>query len=206
MKKHIPALSALCASVFLFLSCLDIDAKVSLAQDGSGTLDMTYRVSQLAMNLGNVEQGQTPLPLPVSEQDFRRTVQAVKGLSLKAYKRTDDAEKSVIAATLEFTDVKVLGRFLGEGEDSFSLKNEGGSVSFQQLLVPGNPEPLDDKTREFFQTFFKNYGLSFTVEAPGAIKKSSLKDAEIKGREAKLRIPFIAAAEAKEPIVWKIEW
>lgn len=203
--KLLPLL-ALGAASLLFMSCVDVDAKIALSQDGSGEVDLVYRVSRFVMNLGGAEKDRSQLPLPVAEEDFTRTVRAVEGLSLKRYQRIDDEEKATITATLAFADVKALGALLGDDPEAFSLAKEGEKTVFKLLLVPGNPDPLDAKTKEFFQSFFNAYGLNYTLIAPSPVKSTNLKEASVKEKEAKIRIPILTAVETKAPIVWQVEW
>ncbi len=199
-------LLSLGAAALLLMSCIDVDAKISLSENGSGEVDLVYRVSRLVMNLGGAEKDRSQLPLPIAEDDFTRTIRAIDGLTLKRYSRVDDEEKTTITAGLTFADVKALGALLGEDRDAFSLAAAGGRTVFRLLLVPGNPEPLDAKTKEFFQSFFNAYGLGFTLVAPAPVKSTNLKEASVKDREAKIRIPILTAVETKDPIAWQVEW
>lgn len=203
--KTLPLLS-LGAVAMLLMSCIDVDAKITLANNGSGEVDIVYRVSRLVMNLGGAEKDRSQLPLPVAEDDFTRTIRAIDGLALKRYTRADDEDKTTITASLTFADVKALGALLGGDRDSISLASEGGKTVFRLLLVPGNPDQLDAKTKEFFQSFFNSYGLNYSLAAPSAVKSTNLKEASVNGNEAKIRIPILTAVETKDPIVWRVEW
>jgi hypothetical protein len=196
----------LCAVLPVFVSCIDIDSKIRLEENGSGTIDFVYTVSQTAMTLGMADKEQSLLPIPVGEADFRRTVQAVPGLTLRSYSRKGDADKAVVTAGLDFSDLDALNRFVAFSNDTFTLKTVGDTTVFEQAVASGNPQGLDERTKEFLKTFFQPYKLSFSLTAPRTVKKANLPESVIEGREARISFPVTALAESTVPIVWMVEW
>ena len=45
-------IAVLCAASLFLISCVGIDSRLTIRENGSGTLALTYRVSQLVANLG----------------------------------------------------------------------------------------------------------------------------------------------------------
>jgi hypothetical protein len=207
MKIHIFfRILALCAVLPVFASCIDIDSKIRLEGDGSGTIGFVYTVSQIAINLGMADKDQSLLPIPIGEADFRRTLQAVPGLALRSYSRKDDPDKAVVTAEIAFSDLEALNRLVSNSGDIFTLRTQGDVTIFEQSITSGNPNGLDERTREFLKAFFQPYTLSFQLTAPRAVKKANLPESVVSGREAKISLPITAVAESTVPILWAVEW
>lgn len=196
----------LLGAFLLLTSCIDIDSHIVLDENGSGTVEFTYKVAEIAMNLGAAEKDRTLLPIPVGEADLRRTVLAVPGLALESYSRSTEGENAVVKAKLSFRDIEALDRFAGREGITFALKKEGDNVVFEQILSPGNPDGIDEKTRRFFEAFFMPYRLRFTLTAPKNVKNAGPVKSEIAGRDARVSLSFIEIAESREPLLWRVEW
>ena len=63
---------ALCFTLALLSSCIGVDSRLTVRDNGSGTLQLTYRISQLVADLGVSSTGKSAIPLPVSRSDFER--------------------------------------------------------------------------------------------------------------------------------------
>ena len=72
-------MAALFIAAVLLTSCIGIDSRLSIREDGSGTLALTYRVSQLVADVGLSETGTSAVPLPLTRADFDHSLEASGG-------------------------------------------------------------------------------------------------------------------------------
>jgi hypothetical protein len=174
MKRFVTC-SVICISVFLLAGCLSVKSAITLTENGSGKLRLTYTVSKMMANVGKSDEDSRFIPLPVNREDFESKVNAVKGLSLTSYKQGEDTENIIVEAEVAFDQVEKLsvlyGRSLGEG---LSLKNEGGKRVFSQFIYEGLSGEPDPESLSLIETMFKGYELSFSLVAPSRILSSNL--------------------------------
>ena len=98
------------ASVFI-MSCVGIDSKVTIKEDGSGTLLLSYRVSQLVADLGTTTSEKGIVPLPLAKVDFERSLQATQGkVRLTRFERTENEKDISIRAELSFDSLDALAQ------------------------------------------------------------------------------------------------
>ena len=187
----------------LLLSCLSIETKMTLAANGSGTLDLVYTVSPLAndWNTG----ANSPLPLPINENDFRRSVTMIQGLGLVSYSRSVDKDVTIIRATISFTSLDVLNRLVSGQETTFRLRTEGNRTIFEQTITQGTQNLLNADNQAFVQAFFQPYSLSFSLTAPRAIQ-SVTPEGNSSGQNASVTFPLPRIIESPRPIIWRVEW
>ncbi|MBA7532529.1 hypothetical protein ES705_24755 [subsurface metagenome] len=76
--------------VFLLSSCIGIESRIKIKNDGSGQLTLKYRVSRLITHLESTETNGNVVPLPLSREEFERTVKNTDGLELVSYSRKED--------------------------------------------------------------------------------------------------------------------
>jgi hypothetical protein len=91
----------------LLSSCIGIESRLVLREDGTGTLTLSYKVSQFMKNI-DVGREDKRLPLPVSEEDFRRTAEGIEGLRLVDLNEREDDENVYIRAVLEFDSLNAV--------------------------------------------------------------------------------------------------
>ena len=190
---------------FIFLSCLSIDSKMTLAANGSGSLELVYTVSSFARDWDASGSGNSPLPLPVNEGDFRRSVNMIQGISLTSYSRREENDSTVIRAVLGFTSVEALNRFVAGPQSVFALRQEGTRTIFEQTITEGTKSSLGEDYLEFVRTFFSPYVLSFTLTAPRAVTRA-IPSQNVLGQTASVSFPLAHVMESSQPVIWQVEW
>ena len=97
----------LCIASIFIMSCVGIESKVTIKEDGSGALLLSYRVSQLVADLGATTSEKGIVPLPLARVDFERSLQAAHGkVRLTRFERTEN-EKDIsirVELSLPFFD------------------------------------------------------------------------------------------------------
>jgi len=165
----------LCAALALLTSCIGIDSRLAVHDNGSGTLSLTYRVSQVVTELGTASTGRSAVPLPLSRADFERSLAATDGkVRLTGFDRSENEKDITIHAELSFDSVDALARIDAFHDAQLGWTTDGSQRTFSQLVARAPREPLTDDSKRMLDALFEGYDLSFVVEAPRPIKNATL--------------------------------
>ncbi|MGO9307999.1 MAG: hypothetical protein ACLQDL_03125 [Spirochaetia bacterium] len=165
----------LCLTVALLSSCIGIDSRLTIRDNGSGTLQLTYHISQLVADLGVSSTGKSAIPLPVSRSDFERSLASSNGrVRLTSFDRSEDAKDITIRAQLAFDSVDALAKVDAFRDADLKWGTEGGRHTFSQLVARTPRQPLSDDSKRMLDALFDGYDLSFVVVAPQPIQDSTL--------------------------------
>ncbi len=168
-------IAALVVATVLLSSCVGIDSTLTLRDDGSGTLSLVYRVSQLVVDLGVSESGASAVPLPLTREDFQRSLAGAAGkVRLTRFDRSEDEKDVTIRADLAFDSFDALARVEAFQQAELKLSSEAGRQSFSQLIARAPQKPLSDQSMKMLDTLFSGYELRFTIKAPRPIQSSSI--------------------------------
>jgi len=168
-------LVVVCCALALLTSCIGIDSRMTIRDNGSGTLALTYRVSQLVTELGVSSTGHSAIPLPLSRADFDRALAATEGkVRLTAFDRSENDKDITIRAQLAFDSVDALAKIDAFHDAELKLASQGSDHTFSQLVARAPRQPLTDDSKRMLDALFEGYDLSFVVEAPRPIKDSTL--------------------------------
>jgi len=165
----------LCSALALLTSCIGIDSRMTIRDNGSGTLTLTYRVSQLVTELGVSSTGRSAMPLPLSRADFDRALAATSGkVRLTSFDRSDNEKDITIRAQLAFDSVDALARIDAFRDADLKLAAQGSDRTFSQMVARAPRQPLTDDSKRMLDALFDGYDLSFAIEAPRPIKDATL--------------------------------
>ena len=168
-------MAALCIAAVLLTSCIGIDSRLSVRDDGSGTLALTYRVSQLVADVGLSTTGTSAVPLPLTRADFDHSVESSAGkVRITSFSRAEDDKDITIKVVLAFDSFDSLARLDAFRDANLSLTTAGGRSTFTQLIARSPSEPLNPQSQQMLDALFSDYTLSFVVEAPRPIQASTL--------------------------------
>jgi hypothetical protein len=198
-------LGALGLSVLL-ASCIGIESRLVLRGDGSGTLTLSYKVSQFMKNI-DVGREDKRLPLPVSEEEFRRTAEGIEGLRLIEVQQREDEENVNIRAVLEFDNLEALNKLSPEPGLGLSLSSGSEGTVFRQLVAPaGDPEELTEESLAMIEEFFAGYELSYRLTAPAPVKAHNLGELSPDGRSVAYNVTIPELLQATEPVILEVVW
>jgi hypothetical protein len=208
MKTGTLGLAAAAAVAILLglTSCIGIQSQIRIRGDGSGTLALSYRISQFVKDL-DVGHETKRLPLPVSKEDFDRAVSGIQGLRLVRVEEREDEKDVNISAELEFDQVQALDELGRPGQMEFSLRAGNGSFTFTQLLYSGHDgEDISADTMQMIEAFFAGYDLVYTVEAPSPIKSHSLGTLSADGRSVTYQASVPELLKSRDKVALEIVW
>ena len=197
---------ALAAAVLLLglTSCISIESRFVFDADGSGELQLRYRLDDALARLG-VASDSEALPLPLSEAEFRAAAAAIDGLELAGYRRVDHAEHAEVVAVLRFDRVERVAELASFAPLQPRLDGDDPAV-FELAISPGGDRPLDEEAMRFLGTLFGDHTVSFVVVAPRPIRDSSAGKLGEDGSQVSVAIPLADYAAIVEPRVLRVRW
>jgi len=209
MKKYSRLKTAVLALlvVFLLSSCIGIESRIRISNDGSGQLILKYRVSRLITHLENTETNGNVVPLPLSREEFERTVNNTDGLELVSYRRKEDEVDIHIQAKVNFDSIEALSAMDNRNENSFSLRSEQGNRVLNQIIYAGSDgEAPTRDSLEMLETFFSGYNLTFIVETPTEIYKHNLGELSADKRSVTYEISIAEILGDTMKKIFEVAW
>jgi hypothetical protein len=191
--------------VLLLSSCIGIRSDIRIREDGSGSLSLSYTVSQFIKNL-DAGRSEKRLPLPVNEEEFRRVAESIEGLRLTDLEQTEDQENVHIRAELEFDSIAALNGLGRQGDLGISLETEGATGTFSQLIYAGQEEEISPESLEMIQTFFEGYDLVYSITAPAQVRRHTLGELDSEGRTVTYTTTVPEILQSTEPLVLEVAW
>ena len=78
--------------IVVCVSCIGLTSEIQINENGSGRMELSYRVSRLIAHMGTVDEGDKFFPVPITREDFETTVAQIEGLSLQSYNMNENTE------------------------------------------------------------------------------------------------------------------
>jgi hypothetical protein len=192
--------------VALLCSCVGIDSKLFVRADGSGTLDLTYRVSQMIVDLGRSGTEKVDLPLPITKEDFQRGLQDVPGVRLSGFSRSENEKDITIHVQLAFDSVDALSRVAAFRGESLSIAVSGGQHTFTQTVAKAAAAEMSQDSLQMLDTFFNGYTISLSFEAPAPIQSFSLGQLSQDRKTLTYTATVKDLVTAKKDVVFSVSW
>ncbi len=189
-------------------SCIGLNSNVTIRQNGSGTIQLEYRLSRMFEALGKLDGNEKQLPLPVSRTDFERTLSRVPGLSLTAYASSQDEKDIIVKAELAFTNLEALRGFLDATGQSVRFATEGGNRTLELVLVRGIKN-VDKELENLVRTVFSGYTieLRFTLPSvPTISNTSTIGQTTVTGPAARYNAAVSDLVLSPDTVQLKLSW
>ena len=165
----------LCLTLVFLTSCIGIDSRLTIRENGSGTLQLIYRISQLVANLGLSSTGKSAIPLPVARSDFERSLAASGGkVRLVRFDRSENEKDITIRVELSFDSLDALAKVDAFQDADLRWSTEGTQHTFSQVVARTLTPPLNDDSKRMLETLFEGYEISYVLEAPQPIQDAPL--------------------------------
>jgi len=175
MKKPLIFLCLCGAAIVLMNSCLGVTADITIRADGSGTIALEYRVSQMLESLGRLDGNENWPAIPVGRADFERSLARIPGLRLSSFSAKDVPHSSggrdmLTKVVLEFKDTAALLAFLDSTGRHASLiqeKRNSQAVNVLRLvLLESSANPANSDLLSLLQEVSAGYEMSVSVSTP----------------------------------------
>jgi hypothetical protein len=204
--------------IALFLSsCIGVRANITIRNNGTGTIDLEYRISRIAESLGKLDGNEGWPPLPVGRADFERTITRIDGLRLSSFSSRDDEKDRVVKVTVDFSNLEALIGFLDAPGQRARLTREGQKYRIS-LALGGGAQSQDPDLLELMETAFEGYDMELGFSLPrdptltltdGTGQKIDTLPAgnvRASGRSVRFSSPMAALLLTKEPVLMEILW
>lgn len=171
MKKN-QALAVLLPFVLFVGSCMGMSMDIQMNRDGSGRVVMEYRYSSILEDLGALDGNESALFLPVSMEDWKKTVERIPGLKLVSHSLKAEKKDTVVNITLDFENEKALASLLDPTGMLTSVERKDNHGTLQIIVLDELSklidEDIDNEEALALAAFFMDgYNFSASFSAPG---------------------------------------
>jgi hypothetical protein len=163
------AFSAVFMCVFLFFSCIGTGSGINIHGDGSGTIQLEYRLAKELEGLGKLDGNERWLPVPVGKADLERTVNRVEGLRLVSFSFKEDGKDIVYSARLDFDSPRALTGFLDASGGQVQLDMEKKRLAFTFTGAENSAEFSEAGFRDTVISAFSGYEFFLALNMPAAV-------------------------------------
>jgi hypothetical protein len=201
-------IAALCiASLFVLAACVGIDSTLTIRTDGSGTLALSYRVSQLIVDLGDSTSDKGVVPLPLSRADFDQSLETSKGkVRLAKFDRSENEKDVIIHAELAFDSLDALAQMPAFHDAALTTGTSGARHTFSQLIARVPAQPVSAETLRMVDSFFDGYDLTYTIQAPQPIQDATLGTLSADKKVLTYTTSIREMMRTKSDIVLSLDW
>jgi len=221
MKKTLIFLCLCAAALTLMNSCLGVSADISIRADGSGTIALEYRVSQMLESLGRLDGNEHWPAIPVGKADFERSVARIPGLRLSSFSAKDVPHSSggrdlLTKVTLEFKNTAALLAFLDSTGNHASLVQETRNAQavnvLRLVLLDRSDDLVNADLRSLLREVSAGYELNINVSAPKnaslSVIPSPVPAARIasRGKKVSFAIDMKDLLEINQELALEIVW
>ncbi|WP_020611339.1 hypothetical protein [Sediminispirochaeta bajacaliforniensis] len=210
--KRLTLMSLLVLIALLLSSCLGVEMDVSINNDGSGTVDMAFHISQMFFQMDPEQQD---VPIPITKEQLESSYEGVEGVTVVDVAEEDTEDRKTITATLAFDDFSDLSKGEENMFEGATLTKENGRTVFRTVLKDavepgeeGDMTPSDPSQEEMIKQYFEGYSFLYRVRAPKKIKSHSIGELSDNNRVLTYEIPMydFNSMQNSEPLVLEVSW
>lgn len=161
---------AVSISLFLLASCVSMNTEITIQSDGRVSAELNYQISQYVIGFGRIDNGDSFIPLPVEEEDFRQRSLQIEGADFSNYSYSEDEDYAYISANLQCDSMESLAAFLNI---DILQTESGNSRSLSYIMVSEKEKTVHPEHKDLAEVLFANDTISLTINTPGAISSYS---------------------------------
>ncbi|TVQ24961.1 MAG: hypothetical protein EA382_07735 [Spirochaetaceae bacterium] len=182
--------------------CIDVDAHVSLRDNGSGDIDLVYRIEAAAYETAVFGTGSGGRSVPVTRADFDDAAQLLPGLTVRSHRTSTEDGSVVVRVRLSFSDQQTLIGLLGP--ESVSIEQTGRSGTWRQIVAPANP--VDPTAIATLLDALEPYHIRLRLSVGHAIESSAPGTVASDRRSAEYSVSLADIAATPTDLVWTVVW
>lgn len=161
MKKYLTVLTA-----FMLTACLGMETEIDIKQNGSGTVNMTYRISNELFSLGALPGNEDSPPVPVGREDFERTFNRIPGMEMVSYSEKDGGGDRVFLVKAKFDNLDALVNFLDAHGRQVTLAHGEDGRTVLSIRFDMSGEAINPDMVPILPMIFENYFMDFNISFP----------------------------------------
>jgi len=200
----------LLAGALLLTSCLGSSIHTTFKADGSGTVVMEFKISQMFYQMGAGDsEGASAVPL--SAEQIREELGSQEGVTLREVTEEPGEEFTIIRAVMDFENYAVMST--ADMLDGSVLTKNGNTWTYRQVIAEASEpseesEPMDEEQLAMMAPYFDGYEIRFTVTAPRKVKSYSLGELSADGKTVSWAVPTLEmnTLQNTEDLVMEITW
>jgi hypothetical protein len=190
MKKRV-VLVFLLIFILIFNSCIGVSMDLEMRKDGSGKINMEYRIYGMAESIGRLDGNQNWPIIPSGREDMERTVARIDGMKLVSYSSRESEIDKYINVVLEYENPEALLKFLNPtGTDNVSLNRSDQSGKLEFVLSDSNTPSINTDLLALAKQVFTGYKFSISLSAE---RNSTLTLTDGRGREITLPAEIVSS-------------
>jgi hypothetical protein len=155
-----------CLCAVALCSCVGVDSRLTIRNDGSGTLTLDYRIARQAADFGRVSDESVRVPLPVEKADFLRAIDAAPGVRLTRYRRRSDEEQVVIHAVLAFRRLEDLAGIPALRDAGLAFSATGSTRTLTQVVAGSPDAPATPESLAMIDSIFAGAAITVILSTP----------------------------------------
>ncbi|OHD74675.1 MAG: hypothetical protein A2177_04230 [Spirochaetes bacterium RBG_13_68_11] len=155
-----------CLCVALVISCVDVESRLSIRNDGSGALTLEYRIPRSVADLGRTPDKNAPVPLPVQRTDFLRGIAGIPGVRLARYTRHADEENVTIHAEIAFKRLEDLAKVPALRDAGLALVENAGTRTLTQVVAGAPDSPPSAESLAMADSLFAGGSVTVVLQTP----------------------------------------
>jgi hypothetical protein len=152
-------------SLFL-LSCIGVVSRITINQDGSGTVQLEYRIAQSLETIGMQDGNKKWLPVPAGRADLERTAARIQGFSLVSYSSRQAGNDMIHSAEFSFTSAEALSAFFDSTGQQFLADFHGKRIT---ISFP-EQKNADPEFQRLLTDALEGYSFSLSLAVPGKVQ------------------------------------
>ncbi|GHU49157.1 hypothetical protein FACS1894200_07490 [Spirochaetia bacterium] len=138
MKLIGVAFIAVCLS-----GCIGIRMDVDFNADGSGRVNLEYRLAKGFESLGKLDGNESWPPFPVGRSDFERGIARISGLELLNWAVKEDGRDIVYTARISFANTRALVQFF-DYSGTRALQRQANGRTYLSLTLSDGSTAIDE--------------------------------------------------------------
>jgi hypothetical protein len=181
MKKITAILMALMLS-----GCFGMKTEIEIRKDGSGTMNLVYRISEELLSMGGLSGNEDSPPIPVGRADFESSFNRIPGLAMTNFSEKTDDDDRLFLVKAAFDNLDALMIFLDSQGQQVKLEQDEDGTNILTVYLLLDTQDLDSDMLEAIPLIFNGYRFDFDIDFP---QKCAVSFADVDGN-ALPSLPF----------------
>jgi len=187
-------------------SCLDLQADLTLNGNGSGTLDLNYRVPQSLKDIQLLDGFQERfIPLPENSDEWVEKGNLSPGLTVSVNNFSSDHNYVSASVQIQFSTITDLNYIFSEPVQAAFVSGDDETL-FQALLYEPRENVPDEENILLLKKVFPYDELNFTIRVPGVIKRFRPDKARISEQVYTYTVKAVDVIEANDVLSLEVVW
>lgn len=156
------------------ISCIEVDSSIDINEDGTGTWDLQYRISQEASFITPGLEFSGFNYFPKNEDELRKRVSEIAGLELLDVSTNETGEFIEYSALMSFLHTDNIESFFANYTENSLIDISSEEKGVFQLKIE-NPyrSEIDEETLKLFSALYSGKMVNIVVGFSGIVTNSS---------------------------------